>query len=177
MMRLFIAIEIPDDIKNDLTALLTSYNNIRQVSKGQIHLTLKFVGKLDHNQTEMLKSELESICFKPFELKLEGAGFFPGNGVPRVYWIGVSRNDSLFELQEMIEVAAVRVGAEKEKYSYKPHVTLGRFKNDKINKDELKSTGADYESRIFTVQYFALFESRLTPEGAIHKIVSEYSLK
>lgn len=175
-MRLFIAIELPDDIKNDLTGLHNN-DNIRWVPKDQVHLTLKFVGQLDRSRTEMLKSELKSICFNPFELKLKGVGFFPEKGVPRVYWAGISHNDSLIELQKKVEEAAVSTGAEKDKYSYKPHITLGRIKNDKINKDELKSAGADFESRIFTVQNFALFESRLTPKGAIHKIVAEYPLK
>lgn len=175
-MRLFIAIEIPDDIKNELTGLQNNDNKIRWVPKEQMHLTLKFVGQLDQNQAEMLKSELRSIRFNPFELKLEGVGFFPEKGAPRVYWTGVSRNDSLFELQEMVEVAAVSAGAEKEKHSYKPHVTLGRVKNDKIEKSELKSAGADYESRIFRVQNFTLFESRLSPKGAIHNVVAEYPL-
>lgn len=176
-MRLFIAIPIPADIKVKLAGLHKPVENIRWVPQNQMHLTLKFAGRFDHKQTGLLKSELETIPFNPFELKLEGVGFFPDKGMPRVYWAGVTHNGSLAELQKMVEDAAVKAGAGKDRFRYNPHITLGRVKSGKLNKEELKKSAGDFHSRVFTVQKFILFESQLKPEGAIHKVVAEYPHK
>ena len=173
-MRLFIAIPIPEDVSEQLVNLQQPVEGVRWVPVDQRHLTLKFVGQLDDQQRKLLIKNLKGVRFDPFDICIKGLGFFPEKGTPRVFWAGVSQDDSLIELQKRVEKVAIEAGAEKDRFSYKPHVTLARIKNKSVGKDDLRPPGTDFVSRIFTVDRFNLFKSLLRPDGAVHEVVKRY---
>ena len=80
-MRLFIAIEIPEDIKEYLAKIQEEIDDtlakIRFVNKNQIHLTLKFLGEVQPNNAEKTKDILKKIALSPFSVNLSGIGVFP----------------------------------------------------------------------------------------------------
>ncbi|MEK6868809.1 MAG: RNA 2',3'-cyclic phosphodiesterase, partial [Nanoarchaeota archaeon] len=92
-MRLFIAIEIPEEIKSYLAEIqqeiADSKNKIRLVNKDNMHLTLKFLGEVQPDNLEDIKNNLKKITFKPFSVVLDNIGVFPSDNYIRVVWVGL----------------------------------------------------------------------------------------
>src|SRR3989344_6470860 len=105
-MRLFIAIEIPEEIKDYLCGIqqeiANSKNKIRLVNKGSMHLTLKFLGEVQPPKLDDIKNNLKKITFKPFSVVLDNIGVFPNESYIRVVWIGLKPEEPILELQNNI---------------------------------------------------------------------------
>src|SRR6185369_14737661 len=95
-IRLFIAIEIPDPIKAELTKLQNllrrAQADISWTKPENIHLTLHFLGEVEEGRLEILKQRcaVSAAEFAPFMMTLDGAGVFPDFRRPRVLWAGLS---------------------------------------------------------------------------------------
>jgi len=173
-MRLFIAIPIPDDIKKKLIGLQRPVKGVRWVPEEQLHLTLKFVGILEDARARQLNRALEKIRFDPFDIAISSTGFFPENGSPRVFWAGITHREELFNLQRDVDEIASKSGIENDRFTYLPHVTLARIKKRTVNRDQICPPGEDLCSRKFIADRFILYQSLLSPEGAVHKKVAVY---
>ncbi len=55
--------------------------------------------------------------------------FPPAGGRPRVLWVGVDLPQSGIALQAACDAAAVKCGFPPERRIFRPHVTLGRWKD------------------------------------------------
>ena len=66
-MRLFIAIEIPKNLKEYISKIQEEIeinsNKIRFIKKEQIHLTLKFLGEVQPNEVIQIKNILKNFNF------------------------------------------------------------------------------------------------------------------
>ncbi len=167
-MRSFVAIEIPDDIRQGLAGLAGGVPGARWLPPDQIHLTLRFVGEVNGTQIPDLTAALEAVHVAPFELELAGIGTF-GHREARVLWAGVAPQPALTTLQQKVENAVQRAGLEPNGRKFTPHVTLARLNHAKKAKlGEFISLHGLYASRSFTVDRFVLFSSFLSHNGAIH---------
>lgn len=142
-MRLFVAVEIPDAIKQFVRAAqdqlrrLLYRADVSWTHEDQWHLTLKFFGNVEAARVPDLASRLSEACSQiaPFLLALDCCGQFPVSGSPRVIWLGVNGAiDSLRFLQERIEQSLEGFGDNKEskRETFHPHITLGRVKRERI---------------------------------------------
>jgi len=127
MIRLFTALEIPDEIASRLEALQNGIEHARWIERENFHITLTFIGDIAEDIAADLDDALASIPFEPFELELEGVGEF-GGAKPHAIWAGVKLTEPLKQLQARHESAMRRVGLTPEKRKYMPHITLARFR-------------------------------------------------
>ena len=171
-MRLFIAIKIPEDIKEYISELQkqidTANNKISLVNKDNIHLTLKFLGEVQPNDIETIKESLNNVKFKSFSVHLNDVYVFPNENYIRVIWIGLEPEENILELQKNID-ESLKSLFRKEK-DFKPHLTLARVKyiedkNNFINK--LKNI--KIENKKIDISNFRLVKSTLTPEGPVYE--------
>ncbi|WP_136515201.1 RNA 2',3'-cyclic phosphodiesterase [Geomonas edaphica] len=170
MARLFIAIELPDEIKETLSSFCCDLPGMRWVPTDQIHLTLRFLGDVQAKETARLKEALAAIAFAPFPLTVQGVGHFPPHGQPRVLWIGLEESRPLLELQQGIETAVAGVGIVPEERRFSPHITIARIKENAsaaVKLFEAKHRPLSFPP--FTVNDFVLFSSVLSPNGATHR--------
>ncbi|MDZ7715956.1 MAG: RNA 2',3'-cyclic phosphodiesterase [Balneolaceae bacterium] len=175
-MRLFIAIELPDALKNELRSLQDPAEGIRWQATGQLHITLKFLGDTTVDRVKDLKYRLNNLQSPSFSISVKGLGKFPKKGNPKVIWVGVSKSKKLFQLQEKVEKSCLKLGFEKGRRTFVPHITLGRVKKDgEVEAYRILRKPFAYPEKI-TVNHFTLFESRLSPEGAQHKALERYEL-
>jgi RNA 2',3'-cyclic 3'-phosphodiesterase len=183
-VRAFIAIDLEPEIKTALQALIrglqTTRADIRWVSEGGMHLTLKFLGPVDDDQAVRIKGILAGIARRhaAFPLRLERTGAFPGEKSPRVLWVGVASEPALVALQAEIDSALEAEGFERERRAFTPHLTIGRIKGpDRVGRAmvELEKHGQESFGAM-TVRKVALFESLLRPEGAEYRIIFEAAL-
>ncbi|MBU90319.1 RNA 2',3'-cyclic phosphodiesterase [Candidatus Woesearchaeota archaeon] len=171
-MRLFIAIEIPEEVKEYIVKIQKDIDNtankIRFADKNQIHLTLKFLGEVQPDKADVIKEELKRISFNPFSVQLDKIGVFPDEGYIRVIWVGLKPEEPILELQKDID-EALEKSFKKEK-NFKAHITLARVKyiEDKENFiNKLKNI--EIENKKIEVNNFKLVKSTLTPEGPVYE--------
>ncbi len=181
-MRLFIAIELPPDIREALSELQRDLkpvtNSARWVAPEAVHLTLKFLGETPEPRIPEIDEALVGLSWKPFPVTVRGVGFFPGNRSPRVCWAGLEAS-TMEGLAQQIDIRMERLGFEKEKRVFRPHLTLARARDMRIDAS-LVAAAEKYEQQefgTFTVDRFNLFQSTLKPTGAVYTKVNEYLLE
>ncbi len=180
-MRVFIAVELPNEIRKALgdvqRALRPLTNSARWVAPESIHITLKFVGEVPDKRVEDIDTALTGLTWKPFTISVRGVGFFPGTRSPRVFWAGMEA-PTMKGLAEQLDTRLERQGFEKEKRAFRPHITLARAKNSRI--DSTLVSGAEkfqeYDFGSFGVDRVFLFKSTLKPSGAVYEKLKEYML-
>lgn len=181
-MRAFIAINVPDEIKD---ALLSFINKCKEIQRQGIkyveaenhHITLKFLGDTELTTIEELIPLLNSIRTKAFSLKISGSGGFPNVFFPKVIWAGIQIEKNLTDLFQLVESAALKCGFNAEDRNFHPHLTLARVKEScrKELSDFLKNS-RNLEFGTFCVNEFCIYKSELTPEGPIYSKIQNFEL-
>jgi len=180
-MRAFVAIDLPEEIRAVLCRQQASFRSAspdaRWASPEGIHLTLKFLGEIsDQKAREVCDSLKKVVRFEAFEVGLKGFGFFPDARRPRVFWAGVRADDRLSQLAEQVEEVMWVIGFPREERSFRPHLTLARFKLPQPQPalQELLTQQAEGEVGNFKVSEFFLFESKLSPQEAQYRRVERF---
>lgn len=180
-IRSFIAIELPQNVKNELAQLRselekTEHPFIKWVNPESIHLTLKFLGNIPFKQVAEIANAIEQAAkgILPFHLELSDLGVFPSTKQPRVLWVGIKGEiDNLLNLQRNIDSALAPLGFAEEKRSFTPHLTLARVREgatlaDRKNFGGLVLSTSFASSYPLSVETINLMRSQLTPQGAIY---------
>ena len=176
-MRLFIAIELPDAAKRALAGLRQDIPGARWVPVEQIHLTLAFLGELDEAALGRLTGELVRIQVPEFRLGFSGTGCFPDRRRPRVLWVGLEPQPRLMQLAAGVHQAVLGCGIPQEERPFSPHITLARLRLSPARGcDAFLDRHPGQKLPSFPVREFALFQSRLTPQGAVHTPVRSFPL-
>lgn len=180
-MRAFIAIELPPELKDKITKLISElqsaeFCDAKWVSEQQLHLTLKFLGEIkreDVTKVEFVLKEIASHA-KSFPLQLAEIGHFN----QRVLWIGGnSGQDEMIKLANKIDAELHKLGFAKEEREFSVHLTLARIKyvKDKAKFQQVleKYKKADFGK--FKANKIKLIESVLSAEGPVYKTVAEFT--
>jgi 2'-5' RNA ligase len=189
-IRSFIAIELPDELKSELTRLearLKSDNQpgVKWVNPDSIHLTLKFLGNIAADRTGEITRAIENAVqgISPFHLEVKELGVFPNLRRVQVAWVGISGEvDKLSQLQKRIETALTPLGFAPETRAFTPHLTLARLR-DQTPPDERQRFGQLIANTKFDtagtieVDAISLMRSQLTRKGAIYSQISLVELK
>jgi 2'-5' RNA ligase len=183
-MRLFIAIELPGNVRSALAgeqvrlrALCSESRGIRWTAPESLHLTLKFLGEVAPDRVPAVIEALKGVGdFAPFEVEVGGFGFFPDSKRPRVFWAGFEAPAVLGELARRVDAALARLGFPREDRPFTPHLTLARFREPRG--DPALQKGIDHSGKTslgrFQVDRFFLFESHLLPSGARHEKLASF---
>jgi len=177
VIRLFVALEIPEVVRDRLTSMEGGVPGARWLSDDQLHLTLRFIGEVDDHVAHDIDDTLVGLRAPAFTLELAGVGEFGGKN-PRALWVGVRANDSLIHLQRKIETALQRIGLPAEERKFSPHVTLARLKSpprDKVM--AFLSYHALFTSTPFPVNRFVLFSSHQGSGGSVYHAERVYELQ
>jgi 2'-5' RNA ligase len=185
LIRSFLAIELPATVQAKIgkieEAAKATSADVRWVSPGKIHFTLKFFGNIEESKVDSIVAAIQGPigAAKPFQLSVRGTGAFPNLKNPRVVWIGlVDLEGRLAALQKEVESSLEKIGFEPEDRPFRPHLTLGRVKTSR-GRDELIRIVEKYrEEEIGTLQVekIVLFKSDLTPTGPIYTSLREIKL-
>jgi 2'-5' RNA ligase len=184
-MRTFIAIELPQEIRDYLKKiqenLKESGADVKWVAPQNIHLTLKFLGELDQQKLKEISHILEDVAKekKSFSLELAGVGAFPDTNYPRVIWVGLAAgNEETKEIAELLEEKIACLGIAKEDRPFSAHLTLGRIRSglNRIKLVQALNAWTQSETSQFRAQKITLFKSTLTPKGPVYEILTEANL-
>jgi len=178
-MRLFAAVELPDDIIEVLSdwwleaSRYLKSSDWRPVPPHLWHLTLAFYGDVGADDADDLSEQLpvyaENIQF--IHLCTSGFGVFPKPTRPRVFWAGIENADGGKSLKHLAHCcrraghATVRKRTAKET-AFRGHITIARARTCP------KTLGADVVQMIpkvpeirWRADRLSLFQSILRPEG------------
>ena len=190
-MRLFAAIELPDDVVDELNQWWQAAQRClkpsdwRPVSPHLWHLTLAFYGDVDgYDADDLAEALLQSAAENPaLLLHSEACGFFPRPARPRVFWAGVSDADHGKSLKRLSHCcrhaghATVRRRSARES-AFRGHITVARSRGYPA-----PLTPADIElmPEVPTINWCAdrlsLFQSILQPDGPQYRRLETFELK
>ncbi len=189
-IRSFIAIELPEALKAELSRLQAQLKSgeqpgVKWVDPYHIHLTLKFLGNVVPNRLDEITIAMAAAVpeIAPFNLEVSELGAFPNLRRVQVVWLGISGEvDKLKQLQQNLEVSLAALGFTPESRPFVPHLTLARMR-DQVNPDQRQSMGQLIANTSFKtttnnikVESISLMRSQLTREGAIYSQISSARL-
>lgn len=188
MIRTFLAIDIPKEIKDSMEKIQYRLRNtlkegmIRWTKPGSVHLTLKFFGSISDRDIEHINKLLKDSVkgFKPFAIAAEKVGVFPNARQPRVLWLGItSGDDTLMTLQKQIDDDLHSIGFPREERAFRPHLTLGRTKAHRgiEGLSTVLEEFKDFKAGGFPAQGLTLYRSDLRPEGPIYTKLGYFPLE
>jgi 2'-5' RNA ligase len=195
-MRLFIALDIPDAIRDRIARFLEGVSGFapdaRWAKPESLHVTLKFIGEQPDSAVEQIKHALSTIESGAPEIHLRGYGFFPTAKSARVFWIGIEATPQLGALAAAIDNKMPGLGIPKEDRAFSPHLTLARSsggsgsprrnKADAPNRafqrlqEKLAALPAS-EFGTMTPSSFFLYQSQLSPKGSKYTKLAAFDLK
>lgn len=176
--RLFVALDPPEQSREELVALCQGLPDSRWTVPEQLHLTLCFIGETDGSSFLDIREALQEVTAAPFNLKLEGLGLFPPRRSPRVLWVGVQANAALNQLQRKIVNCVRGCGVILEKRKVTPHITLARLQEGALPRlERYLGAHALFSAAPFEVSHFTLYASVLGRNGATHLVEAEYALQ
>jgi len=176
-MRLFVALDLPWELKQTLAALAINLNGARWVPAPNLHLTLRFIGDANRLQAEEIDHALSAVRARGFHLTLAGAGWFEKAGRANTLYIGVGRNEALLHLQTKIETALRRAGLIAERRRFTPHITLARLDNaGEARLAAFVQAHNLFRAETIAVAHFTLFSSLLGKEHAVYTAEADYPL-
>ncbi len=184
-MRAFVAIEIPAEVREALTALRDQWRQsgarASWVRPENMHLTLRFLGEISWEQIEQMAVRLEAAyaAMPALMLAVRGAGAFPNRRKPGVLWVGVQAlSGDLAAVQQCAEEAAHGIGLPPETKAFHPHITLARIRDARQigALPELIAAAEHFDGGAFSAGAVSLFESELRPGGPIYRRRREFHL-
>jgi 2'-5' RNA ligase len=180
VIRTFIAVKISESSRHSLSELIgqlrESRADVKWVTPENAHLTLKFLGDVDEKKIDEIAGRVSAACqgTRPFKMSLTGLGAFPNARRPSVIWVGVDEGrDSLADLNEKIERELEKMGFERERRKFSPHLTIGRLRRQGQPGDLGDRLTAEYGGGDSTVDRVFLMKSTLTPKGPVYEELRE----
>ncbi len=183
-MRLFLAIELPDDVRSHLlvarSRLETGLPKIAYTKPENLHLTLKFLGEVQKKRVDAIVESLAKISTQRIELQAAGIDCFPARGPIRIVTAALSGTlPPLRALVENIEQRCKFLGFEREQRAYKPHVTLARARpvlSAKFRQLASDATVDLWPGPSFAPREFVLMESQPSPQGSTYGRVVTFAV-
>lgn len=186
-IRSFLAIEPPENVLQEINRLQEKLK--REISgriawtrpQGQ-HLTLKFFGDISREDINLISSAVQKrvVAEQKLNLKIERLGVFPDNRRPRVLWCAVAGDvERLLNFQKKLDEDFTAIGFPAEDRSFKAHLTLARIKDprDITGMSEALKKYDAFTAGEFVADKLFLFQSNLTPQGAVYTKLAEFALR
>lgn len=181
MERLFFAINLNDNIKNEIYKktlfLLNIKNNITIVKKENFHITLKFLGNTEIDKFDLILTHLNNKfnSFCQFMISIDKLHILKN----RIFCFPInSFENKLTNIFIFLEEILHKIGFEKEKRKFKAHITIARIKNSKLLKlDKNNFNNIQLENNSFLATGISLISSVLTPKGPVYSQIKHFPFK
>ena len=177
MLRLFVGISFPPELKLRLSLLCSGVPGAKWVDPGNFHLTLRFIGEIGEDVAADVDDALSRLRARRFNLQIAGTGVFGNGDKPRSLWAGVERSGELVALRDKVEQAMIRVGLPPEPRKFAPHVTLARLRDPPMDKlRDFLAAHAQFRAEPLPVKGFSLVASFQTKAGSVYEDQADYPL-
>jgi len=183
--RTFIAIEINDHVRRELTSLqdkLREANaDVKWTAPENIHITIKFLGDTPAEKLPEINAVLDQTAraFRSFDIEIGELGAFPNAHAPHIIWAGTTRQaDQIAAIAAMIEAGLEPLGFKKEDRIFTAHLTIGRARSPhgkaRLSKALTETTLPPGLTQ--KVSRLTLFQSQLTSSGPTYSAIHQSEL-
>ncbi len=172
--RLFVALRPPEDVCEALLDTMEGLAGARWQDADNLHITLRFIGEVDRHLHADIIAALESVTMRPFPITISGVGHFEGKHRATAIWARVSPSPELAELHHSVEMVCRRAGLPAETRKFVPHVTLARLNSGSAPAGDWLSAHGRLAHGPWQADRFSLYESNLTPNGAIYRELVQF---
>ncbi len=188
-VRLFVACEVPDDVKETIGGViqglrLKSGVDVRWIRPEGVHVSLKFLGEVPAKKMPAVKLAIQEavVGHSPFDLEFSNIGTFGGREGLRIMWAGIAGDVLRLEaLVRAVNAALAVVGFEPERRPFRPHLTLGRVRDEVPTRRRAEIEVAVGKSGVPQVNWrtnqVSLMRSRLTKSGATYEVLATFPLR
>ena len=177
MIRLFAALDLPDEAAEILAPFQRGLEGADWRPREALHVTLRFAGDLREDLADDLDAELSRIGGAPLVLDLAGAGVFGEGRDIHAVWARVTPTPALSRLARACEIAARRAGLKADARAYTPHVTLAYLNRPE---PEVVARWLIFAESLrvpeFRVDRFGLYSSWRGPDGSRYRLERSYPL-
>jgi len=182
MIRLFVALLIPDEVRSIVfdhcNSITENSSEYRWEEKEKIHLTIKFIGEVKKELLPQIIDEIEFVkSFSTFNCSISTFGFFFRFNEPKILWCNLDIDESIISIVDELNIRLKKFNIEPETKKFKGHLTLMRIKR-KVSEDFIRSVKEYKFSPVkFTANEIAIVQSILKPSGSEYKVLKIYELK
>jgi 2'-5' RNA ligase len=183
--RVFIAINLPEDIKKKLTDYQSKWSELpcRWTKKDNLHITPIFIGYVSDEELMEICKIVKEVASRnsSFSVNLTKICYGPPKKPPRMVWVTGEKSPEFVFLKEDLEKSLLNLeGAHfsPEKRVFSPHITLGRIRTwefRQIEPEERPEVNEDI-SFSFEVNSIEVMESQLKRGGAEYTILESVPL-
>lgn len=171
-MRAFIAIEVPEELKERVLAASEKLKteSIVLVKKEAMHITLHFLGDITEAEAEKVKEAMNSVTHRPFEASLSGISCFTPNFI-RVIFADVTKGkEEISAIHRELSTPLSGAGIRIEREEFVPHLTIARVKYaaDRGRLLDLIKRNSAAEFGSFAVNSIVLKKSLLAASGPLY---------
>jgi 2'-5' RNA ligase len=168
-----VAVLLPDDLRQRLETAIERLRphaaDVAWVAPANLHVTLKFLGRVDESRAPALAEALAASLAgqRAFDVGVRGLGAFPSPTRPRVLWAGLEdATGGLAALAERVDACCGGLGFPREARAFAAHVTLGRVREPRRQPalGEALARAGDFGR--LRVERVSLMRSELSPRGA-----------
>ncbi|MBF9057833.1 RNA 2',3'-cyclic phosphodiesterase [Rhodobacterales bacterium HKCCSP123] len=177
-MRAFLALAIPEEVTDALVRLQSAIPFGKAVPEENLHLTLAFLGDAPEEALEDLHGMLEAMRTGPVDIRFTALDSFTEMERGLVF-AAVDRTEALQALHDRVAALCRSAGLELPRRRFRPHVTLMRANRRPAGptRDRLAAMmGPLPDMPGFTARALTLYQSTLTPRGAVHEPLARYLL-
>lgn len=180
-MRLFMAIEIPGEIREKLWRAARDFGikGVILSNKDQYHITLQFLGETEESRLPAIKEALSAVNCKAFRIKISDISSF--DPTLRVLFADIKEgSEELKSIYASIDSEFAKRGITYEKENkFKPHLTLARVKflKDKTLLLPIMAKYSSYEFGKFQARSIILKVSKPSASGYVYEDLHEVKLQ
>ena len=181
MARIFIALTpkpelntIISALKNDQKKLLYKKAKVNWSKRSQHHITLNFIGSMEPEQKEEMFIYLDQRPpFKNLSIEIDSLRYFPNeNG--QVLVANISLTPRLQKLFNDVEAIVARIGLGMALKTFRPHITLARFKDKNRPFSQLIELDTPIKS---TMDSLDVYESSFDSGKTLHSLIKSYNFE
>lgn len=188
-VRLFVACEVPDDVKQSIGGVIETLKSrsgsaVRWIRPGGVHVTLKFLGEVPVKKLPRIKLAIQEavVGHAPFELEFSNIGTFGGREGLRIMWVGIAGDVLRLEaLVRAVNAALAVVGFEPERRPFRPHLTLGRVRDEIPTRQraqiEVDVGKLDVPLTSWRTSQVSLMRSRITATTVTYEVIATFPLR
>lgn len=179
MPRLFVALPIPDDVADALTAMQGGVPDANWVPSENFHITLAFIGEVDGGMAQDIDAALATIDGPILDVEMAGVDHFVDGRQPTALYAAVVQEERLSRLRDKVANALRGEGVKLDRRRFRPHVTLARFNRRAEIGHHLAQFVAShslFRAGPFEVEQFRLYSSIVRADGSHYDIEAAYPL-
>ena len=182
-MRLFIAIDLTDELRRFLLAVRESFyaqlhhGSVRWLDSDQWHLTVRFLGAVPDADVTQVGAALDRAChdIQPFQLRLTSIDSLPNPRQPRIICVDAGGDIPTLQRLHQAVVQETRSWGQIETRPFRPHLTIARIKEPTSivarAVRQIREQNRDLDAPEWSVQAVHLVESKPGPAGSVYRSV------